>query len=77
MERVLATYLIETPLELDQTTAYLAGEQSSGTFIAVPGETDALKQRFVGTTRRIHPWTDVRWCSKAGRWVRSITWIQS
>ena len=55
MERVTATYLIETPLPVDQAAATLAGEQSSGTFVAVPGETEALKQRFAARVERIEP----------------------
>ena len=31
----------------------LAGEQSSGTFVAVPGETDELKQRFAARVEKI------------------------
>jgi ribulose-bisphosphate carboxylase large chain len=45
-EAILATYFIETPYEPEQAAQVLAGEQSSGTFIAVPGETAALKERF-------------------------------
>ena len=40
MERVFATYRVETPLPLQRAAEVLAGEQSSGTFVAVPGETD-------------------------------------
>ncbi|TWU27707.1 ribulose-bisphosphate carboxylase large subunit family protein [Bythopirellula polymerisocia] len=46
MERFFATYLIETPLDIAVAAESLAGEQSSGTFVSVPGETEALKQRF-------------------------------
>ncbi|WP_316784727.1 ribulose-bisphosphate carboxylase large subunit family protein [Pedobacter frigiditerrae] len=46
MERITATYYIETPLDIEKAAQVLAGEQSSGTFIAVPGETEELKQRF-------------------------------
>jgi ribulose 1,5-bisphosphate carboxylase large subunit-like protein len=46
MERVTATYRIETPLSVEKAAATLAGEQSSGTFVAVPGETEELKARF-------------------------------
>jgi ribulose-bisphosphate carboxylase large chain len=53
MERITATYLIETPLAVDKAAQILAGEQSSGTFIAVPGETEALKQRFAATVEQI------------------------
>lgn len=44
--RVLATYLIETPHALEHAATVIAGEQSSGTFVAVPGETPELKARF-------------------------------
>jgi ribulose-bisphosphate carboxylase large chain len=40
-----ATYLIETPLALEQAAEVLAGEQSSGTFVRVAGETDDLRRR--------------------------------
>jgi len=46
MERITAKYYIETPYAVEKAAQVLAGEQSSGTFVAVPGETEALKQRF-------------------------------
>lgn len=46
MERITATYYIETPYAPEKAAAVLAGEQSSGTFVAVPGETEELKERF-------------------------------
>jgi len=55
VERIVATYFIETPLEREQAAASLAGEQSSGTFVAVPGETAELKQRFAARVERIVP----------------------
>jgi ribulose-bisphosphate carboxylase large chain len=42
MERITGTYFIETPLSLAKAVEVLAGEQSSGTFVAVPGETAEL-----------------------------------
>lgn len=42
---VEAGYLIETPLEPAAVAAVMAGEQSSGTFVRVAGETDELRQR--------------------------------
>jgi ribulose-bisphosphate carboxylase large chain len=54
-ERVFATYLIETPLAVEQAAATLSGEQSSGTFVAVPGETEELKQRFAARVEKITP----------------------
>jgi ribulose-bisphosphate carboxylase large chain len=53
MERVTAKYYIETPLDLEKSAQVLAGEQSSGTFIAVPGETAELKQRFAARVENI------------------------
>ena len=55
MERIFATYLIETPLAVETAAAALAGEQSSGTFVAVPGETEELKQRFAARVEKITP----------------------
>jgi len=46
MERIVATYFIETPSSPAKAADILAGEQSSGTFVAVPGETAELKERF-------------------------------
>jgi ribulose-bisphosphate carboxylase large chain len=40
-----ATYVIETPLDPARVADTLAGEQSSGTFVRVAGETDALRAR--------------------------------
>ncbi|MCY7781306.1 MULTISPECIES: ribulose-bisphosphate carboxylase large subunit family protein [unclassified Bacillus (in: firmicutes)] len=45
-DRVFATYHIETPYDLEYAAKVMAGEQSTGTFIAVPGETEELKDRF-------------------------------
>ncbi len=42
---VFATYLIETALPVEQAAEMIAGEQSSGTFLPVPGETEELKAR--------------------------------
>jgi ribulose-bisphosphate carboxylase large chain len=55
MERIAATYLIETALSIEDAAAALAGEQSSGTFVAVPGETEELKQRFAARVESIKP----------------------
>jgi ribulose-bisphosphate carboxylase large chain len=55
MDRVFATYLVETPLAVEKAAAVLAGEQSSGTFVAVPGETQKLKHRFAARVEKITP----------------------
>ena len=53
MERLHATYWIETPIPVEKAAAILAGEQSSGTFVAVPGESEALKERFAARVEQI------------------------
>ena len=55
MERLQATYLIETPLSADAAATALAGEQSSGTFVAVPGETETLRARYGARVEQITP----------------------
>lgn len=44
-DRFEADYLIETPVDPRKAAEVMAGEQSSGTFVAVPGETPELKAR--------------------------------
>lgn len=53
MERITATYYIETPYAVEAAATVLAGEQSSGTFVAVPGETASLKERFAARVEQI------------------------
>ncbi|WP_076069597.1 ribulose-bisphosphate carboxylase large subunit family protein [Sphingomonas montana] len=55
-QRVVATYWIETAFPLDQAAATMAGEQSTGTFVRVPGETDALR---VAHAARVESVTDL------------------
>lgn len=45
VDPVIATYRIETALPIEQAAEMIAGEQSSGTFLPVPGETEELKAR--------------------------------
>lgn len=54
-KNVLATYLIETPMPLERAAEIMAGEQSTGTFTAVPGETEAVKQRYGAQVTGIKP----------------------
>jgi predicted CXXCH cytochrome family protein len=44
-QRIKATYIIETPQPLQKAAEVMAGEQSTGTFLRVPGETDELRER--------------------------------
>ena len=43
--RIEADYLIETSVDPRRAAEAMAGEQSSGTFVPVPGETPELKAR--------------------------------
>ena len=52
-ERITATYRIETPLPPARAADVLAGEQSSGTFVAVPGESAELRERFRARVEKI------------------------
>ena len=59
MNRITATYYIETALDPHQAAAVLAGEQSSGTFVAVPGETESLKHQFAARVEEVKALDDV------------------
>lgn len=45
MSRIEADYWIETAWPLAEAAGAMAGEQSSGTFVPIPGETPELKER--------------------------------
>src|SRR2546426_3620462 len=45
-DRIRARYWIETAIPPEQAAESMAGEQSTGTFTRVPGETDELRERF-------------------------------
>lgn len=60
MERVKATYLIETPLEVEKAAANLASWQSGGTFVTLPGESDARRNRFAALVERIEKLDDAK-----------------
>jgi ribulose-bisphosphate carboxylase large chain len=45
MSRIEADYRIETAYPLAEAAEAMAGEQSSGTFLPIPGETPELKAR--------------------------------
>ena len=53
MSRITATYWIESPLDPAEAAGFIAGEQSSGTFVAVPGETAELKERFAARVESV------------------------
>jgi ribulose-bisphosphate carboxylase large chain len=51
--RIEADYLFETAFDPRQVAEAMAGEQSSGTFVAVPGETPELKARAGARVERL------------------------
>ena len=52
-QRVYARYWIETAWPLSAAAEALAGEQSSGTFVKVPGETEELKARHAARIEKL------------------------
>lgn len=52
-EEFTARYFIESSVPLAKAAEVIAGEQSSGTFLALPGETDALKERARARVTRV------------------------
>jgi len=51
--RVFAEYWIETAFPLQDAAATMAGEQSTGTFVRVPGETDELRDAHAARVESI------------------------
>lgn len=52
VERIEADYIIETPIDPGAALDAMAGEQSSGTFVPVPGETPELRERSAARVER-------------------------
>jgi ribulose-bisphosphate carboxylase large chain len=52
-ERIEARYWIETAFSLRQAAETMAGEQSTGTFVRVPGETDELRKAHAARVEAI------------------------
>lgn len=51
--RIEADYVLETPGDVRRVADFMAGEQSSGTFVAIPGETPELKARVAAQVTRL------------------------
>ncbi|MGI3900173.1 MAG: 3-oxo-isoapionate-4-phosphate decarboxylase OiaX [Janthinobacterium lividum] len=49
------TYRIETPGDIERVAAKIASDQSTGTFVALPGETPELKARVAARVVAIRP----------------------
>ncbi|KAA0692598.1 ribulose 1,5-bisphosphate carboxylase [Neorhizobium sp. P12A] len=52
---ITLTYRIETPGSVEAMAAKIASDQSTGTFVAVPGETEELKARVAARVTAIRP----------------------
>ena len=53
MSRITATYEIESPCGVEHAAGVLAGEQSTGTFVRLASETDALRERSAARVESI------------------------
>ncbi len=51
--KVYATYRVQTPISLEAAAEMIATEQSTGTFVHVPGETDELRALHRATVERV------------------------
>lgn len=63
------TYRIETPGDVEALAAKIASDQSTGTFVPVPGETEELKARVaarVVAIRHLEPADHPSWPEEAG-----------
>lgn len=67
--RVRARYWIETACPLEQAAATMAGEQSTGTFVRVAGETDAVRERFGARIESLTPIGEADRPSLPGAWA--------
>ena len=52
---IVVTYLLETPGSVEALAAKIASDQSTGTFVPVPGETEELKDRVAARVLAIRP----------------------
>ncbi|WNJ90260.1 ribulose-bisphosphate carboxylase large subunit family protein [Bosea sp. 685] len=68
-ERFEATYLIETPLDPMKVAQVMAGEQSSGTFTRVAGETDELRERASAVVIKVEELETIATPSLPNAWL--------
>jgi ribulose-bisphosphate carboxylase large chain len=66
VERIEADYLVETAHDPRKAAEAMAGEQSSGTFVPVPGETPELKARSAARVERLEVVGEARTASLPG-----------
>lgn len=65
-DRIEADYIIETAIDPRKAAETMAGEQSSGTFLPVPGETEELKARSAARVEHLEVYEEVRTPSLPG-----------
>ncbi|MEN9061064.1 hypothetical protein [Ponticoccus litoralis] len=51
--RITVTYRLETPGDIEATAVKVASDQSTGTFTALPGETDAVRARCAARVEQV------------------------
>lgn len=71
MAKIEAEYLIETPLDPEKVAGIIAGEQSSGTFVRVAGETDDLRRRAAATLLSVSELEPLSTPSLASAWLQA------
>ncbi len=54
-DRIVVTYRIETPGSVEKLAAKIASDQSTGTFVPLPGETPELKARVAAEVVAVRP----------------------
>lgn len=69
-QRLQADYLVETPFEIARVADIMAGEQSSGTFVRVANESDALRARSRATIESIEEMAALEHPSLANAWLQ-------
>ena len=65
-EMIVLTYRIETPGSTEALAAKIASDQSTGTFVALPGETPELKARVAARVLAVRPLEPTKTPSLAG-----------
>ncbi|MEM1135610.1 MAG: RuBisCO large subunit C-terminal-like domain-containing protein [Bacteroidota bacterium] len=81
MDKIQAKYFIETAFPVEQAVEIMAGEQSSGTFVKVPGETAELKEKYAAKIIKIEETAEVEDPSLPGakpyKIDGKVTWKQA
>jgi ribulose-bisphosphate carboxylase large chain len=75
-ERIHTTYWLETPIEPARAADIIAGEQSSGTFLALANETPELKARSGARVERLEILETVTAPSLPGRYKSGATFTR-